>query len=154
MKCPSCGSTHLVKSGKNDLTGHQRYLCKDCGRKSSGEYSMQRFKDVNTEIHCPRCGSLKIKKHGFSRVNKYRTYECTICHKQFCPEAKPKHLTAKEKKLIVFYHQNFGVSVTSLAKSIKRNEKTIRNFLKEYYKVDALPNRRNKVFIKVKGEAK
>lgn len=142
IKCPHCGSIRIIKDGKNDLTGYQRYKCKDCGKSNSGEYSFKPF--VNTKYKCPKCGSMNLKKKGLNKTRKYEVYACKDCGKQFMPGNKPRSLTAEEKRIIVLYNKNFGVSVTSLAKHLKRSEKPIYRFLKEYYKTDKLYNRRNK----------
>ncbi len=35
VSCPSCGSHHVVKSGKS--AGRQKYLCRDCGKYFLGD---------------------------------------------------------------------------------------------------------------------
>lgn len=125
-RCPKCGGTALVKSGKT-ARGTQRYECKICGTKSAGDRTVVTFKNKE-QIKCKWCGSINIKKKGFTKANN-QMYYCKDCCRKFVPAEFTRNLSLKEKNFIIKYHRHLGVSVVDIAKHLKRSTRTIYDFL-------------------------
>lgn len=125
-QCPVCDSTHIHKSG-HTKKGSQRYYCCNCGRRFTDN---PKIVFENKDIHCPICNSLNISKKGFTR-NRNQRYFCRDCGKRFVIKYPSSALTENDKKIIMFYYKNFGVSVKSLAENLHHSQETISKFIKE-----------------------
>ena len=123
--CPNCGSNHIHKCG-HTKKGTQRYFCQNCKQRHTED---AKFIFQNKDIICPHCGSIDIGLKGHTRNGNQRYY-CKVCKRKFAIYEKPPALSLEHKKLITFYHNNFKVSINSLAKSLHHSPSTISQFLK------------------------
>lgn len=81
---------------------------------------------------------MSINKKGLTRNGNQR-YFCKECGKRFVIEY-PEFLTSQDKKLILFYHKNFGVSIKSLAQNLHHSQELISRFIKENQNEDRTRN--------------
>lgn len=126
VRCAICGSTNVYKDGYT-TGGTQRYRCRDCGEKRTQN---PRISFKSTDIKCPRCANTNIGKRGHTRNGNQR-YWCKECGRTFVLGYPEPVLSEKDKKLILFYHNNFGVSIQSLAENLHHGQATISKFIKE-----------------------
>jgi transposase-like protein len=58
MKCPKCGSSHILKNGKRG--DKQNHICADCGRQFINNYSVlgysQDVKKICLKMYCNGMG--------------------------------------------------------------------------------------------------
>lgn len=125
--CPKCKSTAMVKDGKTKI-GTQRYKCKLCGTRSSGEKSFKKAK-LNG-LYCKYCNSENIRKKGFTKANN-QMYYCNDCGKKFV--LKPlETFTTQEKNFILKYYFCLNISAVEIAKHLGKTKDQVYYFLRKY----------------------
>lgn len=128
MKCPSCGREHVVKCGFT-RQGVQRFRCQDC--KYRFVQNPQKVHHERHDIKCPNCSYSYAKKAGKSGDGK-QYYICLKCNHKFLQYGKYRHLTKEQKKLIIMYNLNLGVSKKQIAEYLEINHKTVYNVIREF----------------------
>ena len=73
ISCPKCGGTHIIRDGKLEGSGAQRYQCQECHLNFSANTST--LKEI--QWNCPYCGG-KLTYSGYSRKG-LREYRCSVC---------------------------------------------------------------------------
>ena len=127
--CPRCKGTALIKDGKTEA-GTQRYKCKLCGKRSSGEKSFKKA-DLK-ELNCKHCNSKNIKKKGFTRANN-QIYFCNYFNKKFV--LKPiETFTEQEKRFILKYYFCLKINAVEIARHLGKTKDQVYYFLKKYKK--------------------
>ena len=125
LPCPSCNSQNVGKDGH--AKGHQKYLCKSCGRKFQDSYKYEGYSEIeitkeNKTPACVYCGN-RTWKHGKREgIQKYR---CLRCLKVFSI-----HTRIKEKG---YHSQTYKTYKTS---SFYPNFKENREVLTEKDRAD------------------
>ena len=137
--CPYCDSKNIVLRGTVKEKFH-RFLCKDCG-KAFTEETKERLERIKNEERskevCPRCGGTRIISAGKSR-DKQR-YRCLDCKRSYTKGAKlmtqdlkrKPALTAANKRLILMYRFNLGLSREELAQHFNCSKYSIIQLEKE-----------------------
>lgn len=138
ITCPHCGSEDMIKSGKTRI-GTQRYECKYCGRRSSGDRTLLKFGEGYHRIYCVHCGGQNLRKAAYSH-NKSNAprYYCKDCKRKFVFERRKRitevELSKEDKRTVLLYVLHFKLSAKEVAKSIKQPYHRVLKFLNAYKK--------------------
>ena len=146
-KCPKCGATHINKCGRDTKTKKQRYKCVTCGYKfveNPTQNNLQRA--TKYEIQCPRCNNPYSVKAGKTGDRK-QYYKCTECNHKFLPDSVYKHITPKQKALIVTQSIK-GQTAITIAEQFNTTERTVRNVLQQYYEKERLTPQQEQLLYK------
>lgn len=138
ITCPYCGTKELTTRGK-DSKGRIVYSCLECKRRFiEGTYERLHKKYVSGEV-CPRCGSTNLVNKGLGKTGRKR-FKCKNCGRSYTKGAKlvtsdvirRPPISAANKKLILMYKLNVGLSNTDIAKHFNCSVYAIQQLLKEY----------------------
>ena len=139
--CPYCNSNDIVRRGKLP-NGKQRYQCRSCNTGFSDETIPD--PTIRYDKECPICHNKTAKKAGFSKEGK-QYYICKKCNHKFLIDGKYKHITEKQKELIIEKHKA-GYTGLEISKMLGVGDRTIRKYIKGV-KRDITPEQRRKMFL-------
>lgn len=138
IKCPYCSSTAMIKYGHTRI-GSQRYQCKVCGKRSTGDRSVIKLQYIRHNIKCVRCGSTNLKRSGYARKtgNDGYRYYCKDCGRKFVLNKRLRGielLSEREKRLIIMYTQNLGQSAKQVSIALNLPYCRVLRYIREYKK--------------------